>query len=34
VDLEELVNELDEAAGVIGTEVDIEGVVNKVFLDD
>jgi hypothetical protein len=34
VDFEDLVDELDEAARAIGDEVDVEGVVNRAFLDD
>jgi hypothetical protein len=33
-DFEELVDELDEAAGAIGAEVNVEGVVNRVFLGE
>jgi hypothetical protein len=33
-DFEELVDELDEATWAIGDEVDVKGVVNRVFLDD
>ena len=34
VDFEELVYKLDGATGVNSLEVDVEGVVNKVFLGD
>ena len=34
VDFEELIYKLDGAAGVNSLEVDVEGVVNKVFLGD
>ena len=34
VDFEELVHKLDGAASVNSLEVDVEGVVNKVFLGD
>lgn len=33
-DFKEIVNELDEAAGAIGAEVDVEGVINRVFLGE
>jgi hypothetical protein len=34
VDFEELIDELDKAVGAISAEVDVEGIVNRIFLDE